>query len=212
MSKSEVNIVDFEALYNIFFELKEFLKFKVVNFNNEKELLNEINKKNNNENFIIITKNTLTSEDADKKKIILLDRLPINFFMLIDKININLLKQKYNFQSNININGYNLNFNSRTISKNNTELKLTEKEIEIILFLKEQKIPQNIDKLQKEVLDLYHQAERQRARLRNGFPSNKPLDEKKDPANKGLACCQKSIRFLKILINFKKKYGVMLKI
>ena len=71
--------------------------------------------------------------------------------MLIDKININLLKQKYNFQSNININGYNLNFNSRTISKNNTELKLTEKEIEIILFLKEQKIPQNIDKLQKEV-------------------------------------------------------------
>jgi len=151
MSKSEVNIVDFEALYNIFFELKEFLKFKVVNFNNEKELLNEINKKNNNENFIIITKNTLTSEDADKKKIILLDRLPINFFMLIDKININLLKQKYNFQSNININGYNLNFNSRTISKNNTELKLTEKEIEIILFLKEQKIPQNIDKLQKEV-------------------------------------------------------------
>jgi len=151
MSKSEVNIVDFEALYNIFFELKEFLKFKVVNFNNEKELLNEINKKNNNENFIIITKNTLTSEDVDKKKIILLDRLPINFFMLIDKININLLKQKYNFQSNININGYNLNFNSRTISKNNTELKLTEKEIEIILFLKEQKIPQNIDKLQKEV-------------------------------------------------------------
>jgi len=151
MSKSEVNIVDFEALYNIFFELKEFLKFKVVNFNNEKELLNEINKKNNNENFIIITKNTLTSDDVDKKKIILLDRLPINFFMLIDKININLLKQKYNFQSNININGYNLNFNSRTISKNNTELKLTEKEIEIILFLKEQKIPQNIDKLQKEV-------------------------------------------------------------
>jgi len=151
MSKSEVNIVDFEALYNIFFELKEFLKFKVVNFNNEKELLNEINKKNNNENFIIITKNTLTSEDVDKKKIILLDRLPINFFMLIDKININLLKQKYNFQSNININGYNLNFNSRTISKNNNELKLTEKEIEIILFLKEQKIPQNIDKLQKEV-------------------------------------------------------------
>ena len=151
MSKSEVNIVDFEALYNIFFELKEFLKFKVVNFNNEKELLNEINKKNNNENFIIITKNTLTSEDADKKKIILLDRLPINFFMLIDKININLLKQKYNFQSNININGYNLNFNSRTISKNNNELKLTEKEIEIILFLKEQKNPQNIDKLQKDV-------------------------------------------------------------
>jgi len=44
-----------------------------------------------------------------------------------------------------------LDLNSRTISREKVDLKLTEKEIEIILFLKDQKEPQNILKLQKEV-------------------------------------------------------------
>ena len=59
--------------------------------------------------------------------------------------------QQYDFQSNINIEGYKLDINSRIISSKAGKLKLTEREIQIILFLKDQNKPINIDILQKEV-------------------------------------------------------------
>ena len=62
-----------------------------------------------------------------------------------------MIKQKYNFQSKINIKDYILNINARTISINNIKLKLTEKEIDIILFLNENKKPQSINDLQNDV-------------------------------------------------------------
>jgi len=151
MSKSEVNIIDFPVLYNILFEVKEFLNFNVINCKNENDFLDKINKDDSNHNFIVITKSFLKNKNIDQKNIIFLDNFPVNFFSLIDVINTNLLKQKYNFQSNLIVKDYNLNLNSRVISKKENNLKLTEKEIEIILFLKEQKNPQNINKLQKEV-------------------------------------------------------------
>ena len=59
--------------------------------------------------------------------------------------------QQYDFQSNINIESYKLDINSRIISSKVGKLKLTEREIQIILFLKDQNKPINIDILQKEV-------------------------------------------------------------
>ena len=59
--------------------------------------------------------------------------------------------QQYDFQSNINIKEYTLDLNSRVVSSKNNKLKLTEREIEIILFLKKHKNPININVLQKEV-------------------------------------------------------------
>ena len=53
----------------------------------------------------------------------------------IEKINVSLLKNKFLNQSNININKFHLDLNSRTISYNNKKLKLTEREIDIILYL-----------------------------------------------------------------------------
>ena len=70
---------------------------------------------------------------------------------MIEKINSNLLMQQYNFKSNINLGDYLLDLNSRIISLGNSNLKLTEREIQIILFLKKQKQPTNINRLQKEV-------------------------------------------------------------
>ena len=90
-------------------------------------------------------------KNINQKSVIHLDNKPITFISLIDKINTNLLKQKFSFQSSINIKDYILNLNSRVISKKENELKLTEREIEIILFLKDKKKPQNINILQKEV-------------------------------------------------------------
>ncbi len=151
MSKSVVNIIDFPVLYNILSELKDFLHFEIMNYENENAFLEEIQKESSIKNYTIITKNLLNSNNINQKSIIHLDNTPINFTLLIDKINTNLLKQRFSFQSNINIKDYSLNLNSRIISNKKNELKLTEREIEIILFLKDKKKPQNINILQKEV-------------------------------------------------------------
>ena len=39
MSKSVVNIIDFPVLYNVLFEVKDFLNFEVVNYENENVFL-----------------------------------------------------------------------------------------------------------------------------------------------------------------------------
>ena len=151
MSKSVVNIIDFPVLYNVLFEVKDFLNFEVVNYENENVFLEKIEKENSIKNYTIVTKTFLNNKNINQKSIIYLDNNPINFISLIDKINTNLLKQRFSFQSNINIKNYTLNLNSRVISRNENELKLTEREIEIILFLNDKKKPQNINILQKEV-------------------------------------------------------------
>ena len=151
MSKSVVNIIDFPVLYNVLFEVKEFLNFEVVNHESINVFLEKIQKDSSTKNSIIVTKNFLNHKDINQKSIIHLDNKPINFLSLIDRVNTNLLKQKYSFQSSINIKDYTLNLNSRVISQKKNELKLTEREIDIILFLKDQKKPQNINTLQKEV-------------------------------------------------------------
>ena len=151
MSKSVVNIIDFPVLYNVLFEVKDFLNFEVVSYENENVFLEKIEKENSIKNYTIVTKTFLNNKNINQKSIIYLDNIPINFISLIDKINTNLLKQRFSFQSNINIKNYSLNLNSRVISRNENELKLTEREIEIILFLNDKKKPQNINILQKEV-------------------------------------------------------------
>ena len=151
MSKSVVNIIDFPVLYNVLFEVKDFLNFEVVNYENENVFLEKIEKENSIKNYTIVTKTFLNNKNINQKSVIYLDNKPINFISLIDKINTNLLKQRFSFQSNINIKNYSLNLNSRVISRNKNELKLTEREIEIILFLNDKNKPQNINILQKEV-------------------------------------------------------------
>ena len=151
MSKSVVNIIDFPVLYNVLFEIKDFLNFEVINYENENIFLEKIEKETSINNYTIVTKTFLNKKNINQKSVIYLDSKPITFISLIDKINVSLLKQKFSFQSNINIKNYSLNLNSRIISRNKNELKLTEREIEIILFLNDKKKPQNINILQKEV-------------------------------------------------------------
>ena len=81
----------------------------------------------------------------------MLDNTPIKIEKLVDLLNINLLKQKYNNQSEIILKKYKIDLNSRKIFIEEKFLKLTEKEIEIILFLKNHTEPKNIQSLQKDV-------------------------------------------------------------
>tara|TARA_Y100000590_G_scaffold298851_1_gene336911 strand:- start:732 stop:1319 length:588 start_codon:yes stop_codon:yes gene_type:complete len=151
MNKQSIIIYNFDILFNILNEVKENLKFNLIKFNNENEVLNlEVNKYGN---YLILTNKdqTFKSKKISSNKILSLDNSPIKIEKLIDLLNINLLKQKYNNQSEIILNKYKIDLNSRKIFNEEKYLKLTEKEIEIILFLNNHNKPQNIQSLQKDV-------------------------------------------------------------
>ena len=151
MIVSAIWYIYFEILFIILKEIKENLRFEIFNFKKN----DEISKLDNSAygNYLIVVKSlsNLINKDIEKKKLYLIENLPIKIDQFIEKINIQLLKQKYNYQSEIRINKYKLNLNSREISLNKKLIKLTEREIDIILFLNENKKPINIDILQKEV-------------------------------------------------------------
>ena len=150
MSKSSVYILNFKVLYNIIFEIKNSLNFNLYDAVNVESIL-EKQKKNDNKCFVVITNEKIIDEYINNKQIIAIESYPLNLLFLVEKINSNLLMQQYDFQSNISVKDYMLNLNSRTISTKNNKLKLTEREIQIILYLKEQEQPKNINVLQKEV-------------------------------------------------------------
>jgi DNA-binding response OmpR family regulator len=155
MAKQFISIVEISMLHDILNEIKTLFSFKIFNFINTNDLLKETNESSDIANSIIISKKDnhelLSSKKIVTNGLILLDDKPLKIGQLLDKINVLLIKKKYNFQSHLNIKSYSLNTNSRIISSNGNELKLTEREIDIILFLNEKKLPQSVDNLQNEV-------------------------------------------------------------
>ena len=151
-----VSIVEFPLLYNILKEIENLFNFNINNYNNSSDFIKEVDKNNTeclNSIIILEKKNNLLSShiQINESAIVIIDSLPLKIEKFIDIINTQLIKQKYNFQSKLNIKNYILNLNSRTISSPNKELKLTEKEVDIIMFLNESKIPQSINVLQNKV-------------------------------------------------------------
>ena len=151
MNKQSVIIYNFDILFNILDEVKENLKFNLTKVDKEKDIL-DIDE-NKYENYLILTSESenFSNKKISSQKFLFLNNLPIKIEKLFDQININLLKQKYNNQSEIALNRYNIDLNSRKIFNEEKSLKLTEKEIEIILFLNSQNKSKNIQDLQKEV-------------------------------------------------------------
>ena len=146
MTRSKVIILNLKGLYNVLLELKDFFKFEL--FYQEKEA--DLPQQNKGKNYLVISNKKILS-NIDNKNIIILGELPIKILDLIEKININLLKLKYSYQSNYKIKEFKLDLNSRVISLKKKDLRLTEREIEIILFLNSKDKPQSIDVLQREV-------------------------------------------------------------
>ena len=151
MNKQSVIIYNFDILFNILNEVKQNLKFDLVKSNSEKEILNIDTTKYGN--YLILTgkNHNFKNNEISKNKFLMLDNAPIKIEKLVDLLNINLLKQKYNNQSEIILKKYKIDLNSRKIFFEEKFLKLTEKEIEIILYLNNHTEPKNIQSLQKEV-------------------------------------------------------------
>ena len=137
-------IYKFTSLYHILEELGSDLNFKIISVDS-KISLNE--KLKNLKNYIIISNKKYP--DLDNQFV--LEKIPINIFRLIEKINIEFLKLQFNNQSEMSINNYTIDVNSRVMMINNTKLKLTEKEINTITYLSKSKKPVSINELQAEV-------------------------------------------------------------
>ena len=153
MIKQTIHIIDFKILYNILDEIKDYLKFQILHYKNEEIFLNS-NDLNLNDSLILVrpdNKVFLNNGKINRKKIFSIPNYPITIDKLVEILNVNLIKQKYNYQSNIYIKDYKLDLNSRTITKNNQNLKLTQKEIDIILFLNGYEKPQKVNVLQNKV-------------------------------------------------------------
>ena len=78
-------------------------------------------------------------------------KYPLKISKIIEIININFLKNRFIQQSEIDLGFYKLNLNSRKIRDDKNELNLTEKEADVIIFLKKSKKPVSIDELQTKV-------------------------------------------------------------
>ena len=130
MSLKTLIIYNSPILFEIFEEIKENLNFDIIKFNEKKMDQSYLN---NFENYVIISKH----ENSIKNCNIL--SVPSKIDKILEQINIWFLGSKFSSQSKIKIGDYFLNLNSRQISKTGNILNLTEKETELILFIKTNK-------------------------------------------------------------------------
>ena len=152
MIKQNIFIINFISLYEILDEIKENLFFNIINYENEENLIKDevFDKKNS----LIITKfneKLSLSIKLDENNILNCQHYPLSLIKLVELINLQLIKIRFNYQSRVNIKDYELNFNSKTFSKDNLVLKLTEKEIEIILYLIKNNNKHSVLDLQKNI-------------------------------------------------------------
>ena len=75
-------------------------------------------------------------KSVDLKNNFVLENLPIKIDKLIQTININFLKTNFIKKSDVKIGKYKLDLNSRKIILDNLSLSLTEKEVQMIIFIK----------------------------------------------------------------------------
>ena len=159
MLKKNLYLVDLQNLYKILKELKEYLDFNLTYVSNS-NLIENLKK-----NQIDLKSSVYLAPDQLQKDIqklgifgqtLFLTKDLVSIKVLFEKINISFLKLNYNFQSNIIIKNYKLNINSKLIINDTSSIKLTEKEVKMILYLFNSDKPVFAKELQKKI---WHQKE-----------------------------------------------------
>ncbi len=182
MSTQNLIIYKFNSLYHILEEIGLDLNFNIIFVENEKSLNEQVSNLNNY--LVISNKNHL-----DIVNQFVLDQIPINIFKLIEKINIEFLKTQFNSQSEVKVNNYIIDLNSRELLINSKKLKLTEKEINTIIYLSKSNKPVSIDELQEKVWSYQSDMEthtvethiyRLRKKILNTFNDNEFIISKKN--------------------------------
>ncbi len=146
MDNQNLIIYNFPTIFEILSEVENNLNFKIIKFNKE-DLVNF--DETQYQNFIFLSKEKISNIDNQ----FILNNSPIKLKKLIESLNIQFLKINYKDQSNYKVGNYNIDLNSKCIFKKNVSLKLTEKEINTILYLSKNKKSISIKELQIEVWD-----------------------------------------------------------
>jgi hypothetical protein len=144
MNIQNLIIYRLNSLYNVLNEVDQELHFNIVDVQNENVLHNEIK---NLKNYVIITKSKLQNVDNQ----FVLEDIPIKISQLVEKLNIKFLRIQFSDKSKIIVNSYLIDLNTKELSLKDKKIKLTEKEISIILYLSNKKIPITIKELQVNV-------------------------------------------------------------
>ena len=139
----KLHIFNIPELDKIINEIKDYYNYEANYFDKKSDLVETIEKdKKILKNLVIIVKQRDFSQIkniTDATRINCITKVPIKIMDLMDQINTKLIQQNYLAQSNVSINNYTLNINARVLKKQNCELILTEREIDIIVFLKNEK-------------------------------------------------------------------------
>jgi len=150
MNTHNLVIYELDELYKIFEEIK-----KDINFNFEKINKQELLNLKSNSNCLVLTKKKIPELNNQ----IIFDKFPIPISKILEKINIEFIKKNFQEQSEILIGNYIFNINSREMSSNANKLKLTEKEINSIIYLLKANKPIKIRELQSNVWGYQSQLE-----------------------------------------------------
>ena len=182
VSTQNLIIYKFTSLYHILEELGLDLNFKISYADNQNSLNTKVK---NLKNCLIISNKKYS--DIDNQ--LVLDNIPINISKLVEKINIEFLKLQFNSQSEVKINNYIIDLNSREMLINQKKLKLTEKEINTIIYLSKSNQPVSIHELQEKVWSYQSDIEthtvethiyRLRKKILNTFNDNEFIISKKN--------------------------------
>ena len=182
MSIQNLIIYKFIPLFDILEELSLDLNFKISLIEDENSLNKEIKNYNN---YLVVSKKKYINISNQ----LVIENKPIKIFKLIEKINIEFLKIKFNNQSHIKVKKYTIDLNSREILIQNIKLKLTEKEINTITYLSNSNKPVGIEELQKMVWGYQSDIEthtvethiyRLRKKILNTFNDNEFIISKKN--------------------------------
>ncbi len=126
MNSHNLIIYEFEELYKILVEIKKDINFKFEKINRD-----QLHLLNSKLNYLIFTKKEIPELDNQ----IVFNHFPISIFKLLEKINIEFIKRSFHEQSDMVIGNYKLNLNAREMSLRDKKLKLTEKEIDSIVYI-----------------------------------------------------------------------------
>ena len=179
MIKQNLAIYSIPILYKILKELETDLNYNIIYIPNKKKLENH-----DLSNFLVISE-----KENFKFNNFLQIHFPLKIYKLIERINIQFIRFKSKENSNINIGKYILNTNSRTIKMNSNIIDLTEKEVNLILYLYNSTKPVNVKTLQINVWGYRNSLEshtvethihRLRKKILSTFNSDNLIASKKD--------------------------------
>ena len=154
MVNQKLYIINLSTFYDIINELKEHINYELRSFENKEIFFDQYKSKIISiENSILVVPEgeyNFFIKNINEDQIIKYDP-PINIFNFIENLNVRFIQKKYQDQSSINVKDFFLDINSRELKKDKISLKLTEREIDMILFLNNSKKPVNVSTLEREI-------------------------------------------------------------